>query len=385
MSVVKTPQQCCGCSACYSVCPRNAISMKPDPLGFLYPNVDKLKCVECGLCEKICAFHENYDKSKLLKEPLAFGARHNKLEQVESSRSGAAFIAVSDWVLGQGGSVYGAGYEKHFRVIHKRAVTKQERDELKGSKYVQSDVAETFKMVKRDLQNGLWVLFSGTACQVAGLNSFIAESLKRKLILLDIVCHGAPSPYIWRDYIEYTEKKHGGTISAVNFRDKKNFGWKDHRESFVISGNYVSSTCYTYLFYQHVMFRHSCSVCYYTNLKRPGDISLADFWGWEKTNPGFASDDKGCSLVFCNTEKGLRIFNACKDCLSIFPVKLEDCMQHNLQRPSFISKYRKKFEVDYQRYGLEYLMYHYGNLGWRYKVRPYFRKMIQLVKRVLRK
>lgn len=239
MIQISDPASCCGCTACASICPHDAISMKPDVMGFLYPLVDESKCIECGLCEKVCAFNEKYDTSLNLPQPDAYAARHKDMKEVETSRSGAAFIAISDYVLDQGGVVYGAGYEDHFRVVHKRAVTKEERDEFKGSKYVQSDLTGIFRSVRTDLKNGLTVLFSGTPCQTAGLNAFIGKKLRENLILLDIVCHGVPGPYIWRDYLLYLEKKQGKRITYVNFRDKQLYGWRAHRESFKFDGGRI--------------------------------------------------------------------------------------------------------------------------------------------------
>ena len=128
--------------------------------------------------------------------------------------------------------MYGAGYKDHFRVVHKRAATKEERDEFRGSKYVQSDLTGVFRQVKEDLRNGLAVLFSGTPCQTSGLNAFVGKKLRENLYLIDIVCHGVPGPYIWRDYLAYLEKKHGSKITYVNFRDKELYGWRAHKETF---------------------------------------------------------------------------------------------------------------------------------------------------------
>lgn len=224
--------QCCGCTACASICPHNAISMEPDVLGFLYPIVDEQKCTNCGLCEKVCAFNEHYDTSLNLSQPDAYAARHKNMQEVETSRSGAAFIAISDWILKKDGVIYGVGYTDHFRVVHKRATTREERDEFKGSKYVQSDLRGIFQQVKADLKSGRIVLFSGTPCQTSGLASYIGNKLRENLYLVDIVCHGVPGPFVWRDYIAYLEKKHGDRICWVNFRDKQKFGWKAHKESF---------------------------------------------------------------------------------------------------------------------------------------------------------
>ena len=232
MIQITDKSKCCGCTACASICPHDAISMQPDTLGFLYPVVDKSKCTDCGLCEKVCAFNEHYDTSLNLPQPDAYAARHKDIREVETSRSGAAFIAISDYILEHGGVVYGAGYADHFRVVHKRATTKEERDEFKGSKYVQSDLTGVFRMVKKDLRDGKVVLFSGTPCQTSGLASYIGNKLRERLYLVDIVCHGVPGPFVWRDYIAYLEKKQGAEICWVNFRDKQLFGWRAHRETF---------------------------------------------------------------------------------------------------------------------------------------------------------
>ena len=232
MIEIKDKSACCGCTACASICSHDAIIMQPDAMGFFYPIVDKDKCVNCCLCEKVCAFNDHYDISLNLSNPGAYAARHKDMSEVETSRSGAAFIAISDYVLENGGVVYGAGYADHFRVVHKRATTKAERNEFKGSKYVQSDLGHLFRQVKKDLKDGLIVLFSGTPCQTAGLNSYIGKKLREHLILIDIVCHGVPGPNLWQDYLAYLEKKQGDKICWVNFRDKQKYGWTAHRETF---------------------------------------------------------------------------------------------------------------------------------------------------------
>jgi len=376
---IEKPENCCGCSACKSICPKQAITMEPDALGFLYPKVNVDKCIDCGLCEKVCAFNDHYDTSLNLDVPRAFGARHKKMQEIERSRSGAAFIALSDWILDNGGVVYGAGYKDHFRVAHKRATTKQERDEFRGSKYVQSDMGDVFNQVKTDLKNGLRVLFSGTGCQVAGLSSFIGKKYRDNLYLVDIVCHGVPGPFVWRDYLNYLEKRKGETLTSVNFRDKGKFGWTAHKETFQFDKPF-STDMWTFVFYKHIMFRHSCEICHFTNLKRPGDITIADFWGWQKTDSNFNADDKGCSLILCNTEKGLEWFNFCKKDLNWMPAKIENCIQPNLQNPSKMHRNRMKFERDYKRFGFKYVLYRYGNIGPIYKIG----KMWFRIKKVLR-
>ena len=388
MIQIHNPSDCCGCSACASICGHDAITMRPDALGFLYPTIDATKCVDCGLCEKICAFKEDYDKSANLPLPIAYGARHKDMNEVATSRSGAAFIAMSDYVLELGGVVYGAGYTDHFRVVHKRALSKELRNEFKGSKYVQSDMGQIFRSVKRDLQDGLFVLFSGTPCQTAGLHLYVGERLREKLFLVDIVCHGVPSPYIWRDYIAYLEQKKGCKITHVDFREKNLMGWRAHKEAFKYDcspENKDIRSSYTYLFYKHIMFRYSCEVCKYTNLQRPSDVTIADFWGWEKTNPTINSDDKGLSLVLCNTNKGVQLFDCAKEQMDIFPVDLKTCMQPNLIRPSKFHTRRNQFEQDYVRKGFTYVMKRYGDTGWRYTIEQHIAKVKRAIKRLTKK
>ena len=358
---IKDPKDCCGCTACASICNQNAITMVPDALGFLYPKVDVDRCVNCGLCEKVCSFHENYDKHLNLATPDTYAVRHKDMKEVESSRSGAAFVAISDYVLDNGGVVYGAGFKDHFIVTHKRAVTKQGRDEFKGSKYVQSDLNGIFRSVKLDLKNGKIVLFSGTPCQTAGLNSYVGKKLREKLILVDIVCHGVPSPYIWKDYIYHVEKNEHGLISNVCFRDKQRFGWTSHIESFKINQKKIYYTWFSDNFYKHIFFRESCGNCHFCNTLRPSDMTLADFWGWDKLDSKMNLDDKGCSLLFVNTKVGQKVFNNIKSSLFFIPAPLDKCMQPQLQTPCVLSKNRDEFERDYVDRGFDFVFKKYGS------------------------
>lgn len=384
MIKIENKEDCCGCTACASICTHDAITMIPDALGFLYPQVDVNKCVECGLCEKVCAFNDHYDTSFNLEKPLAYGARHKNMKEVETSRSGAAFIAISDYILEQGGVVYGAGYAEHFRVVHKRATTKEERNEFKGSKYVQSDMNKVFRQVKEDLRNGLTVLFSGTPCQTSGLNSFVGKRLREKLFLVDIVCHGVPGPYLWRDYLTYLEKIQGSPIVWVNFRDKQKYGWRAHLESFIFK-NGGGKMSFTFLFYKHIMFRQSCGKCHFCNTRRPSDITIADFWGWEKTDPDINKDDKGLSLVLVNTEKGKRLFEAIKDRMNVVPAELENCLQTHLRMPSDIHPLRMQFEDEYKKKGFEYVYLKYNipqrSRRYKFKLKMFLKRILNHIKR----
>ena len=385
MIKITNPADCCGCTACASVCAHDAIEMKPDAMGFLYPEVDVSKCVDCGQCERVCSFNDHYDTSLNLDRPDVYGARHKNPDEVETSRSGAAFIAISDWVLAHGGVVYGAGYKDHFRVAHKRATTREERDEFKGSKYVQSDLTGVFRQVKKDLKEGRIVLFSGTPCQTSGLNAYIGKKLRERLYLVDIVCHGVPGPYLWRDFIAYLEKKQGSEICWVNFRDKQQFGWVAHHETFKFVNGGGCKMTFTFAFYKHIMFRHSCGVCHFCNTRRPSDITIADFWGWEKTDPEFNKDDRGVSLILVNTEKGRALFDAVKDDLNYFPAELENVLQTHLRKPSDIHPDRDAFEADYAKHGMVHAFKKFGLMGWRYNCRIYKKKIKSKVKNTVKR
>lgn len=365
MITIKDKSACCGCSACASICGHQAITMKSDGMGFLYPEVDQSRCVDCGLCNQVCAFNANYDTSNNLPAPEVYAVRHKDMNEISTSRSGAVFIALSDWILEQGGVVYGVGYEGHFRVVHKRATNKEERNEFKGSKYVQSDLKDTFLQIKQDLKKEYKVMFSGTPCQTSGLLSYL-KLLKQdisQLYVVDLVCHGVPSPYVWRDYLKYIEKKYHGKVVSFNFRDKSQLGWAAHKESFKLENKYVCISTYSDLFGKCIMFRHSCGVCHFANLKRPSDFTIGDFWGWEKVDQYINADDKGVSLLLVNTEKGRHLFSEIANRIHYLKTDTRHCLQPNLEHPSLISPVRAEFEQDFISEGFTYCAKKYGNIG----------------------
>lgn len=343
-------KDCSGCSACADACPVDAIRMRPDKEGFLYPVIDESACIHCGKCDKVCGFKAVNNREARYELPKAFGIKHKVDAVRQSSRSGAAFVAFSDLILEQGGAVYGAAMQDDFSVSHIRAVTAEQRDRMKTAKYVQSDVTSVYPLVEADLKAGMSVLFSGTPCQVAGLRAMLESKHvdTQCLVCCDLVCHGVPSPMVWKDYLAYVQEIHGGSITAANFRDKS-FGWDSHCESFTIEGKRkkVVSRDYTDLFYDHIMFRPACHNCKFANVNRPGDLTLADFWGIEKNDPSF-DDNRGVSLVLVSSSKGKNLLDQAKAYLDWFECELTNCIQPTLVKPSAPSPRREQFWQDYQ-------------------------------------
>lgn len=384
---VEDRTKCCGCSACSEVCPFDAILMETDTMGFIYPNVDKERCRDCGLCEKVCSLQGDHEDKTEVISPRFFAARHKDENELMRSRSGALFLGLSDVVLSQKGSVYGAAFDSSFRVQHIRAITSTERDRMRGSKYVQSDVTGIFPLVKNDLEHGLPVLFSGTPCQIAALKSFLKYEKvdDTNLLYVDIICHGVPAPNIWKDYLKYVEHKYKDTILAADFRDKRHHGWSAHLESFLLGKKgWISRKSFTYLFYRHIMFRPVCSECRYSNFKRPSDITLGDFWGWEQNVPDMNIDDKGVSLVLVNSTKGQMFINQLRDTYDLRAVDNLSYIQPNLKAPSVFDPKWKSFERDYSKKGFEYVLRKYGDAGVDYLVKRFCQKS-KTACRILRK
>ena len=363
--------RCCGCTACQAACPHDAIVMKPDVLGFTYPEVDMSACVDCGLCEKVCAFVKDCDASLPVDRSLTAevqAARHKDGNVVAASQSGGVFTALSDAVLSEGGVIYGAAYKGLDEVSHIRAESAQERNLLRGSKYVQSDMGQIFRSVREDLVNGRKVLFSGTPCQVAGLKSYIPERLHENLLLVDFICHGVPSPSVWKDYVEYMSRK--GNIVRAIFRDKSVAGWKVHADSFLYEDEKKrTGDTFRVLFYKNIILRHNCGNCPYNVTAHPADVTIGDFWGVAEVLPVMDSG-AGTSMVICNTEKGKLLMSRIRE-LELETVSLTyDFMSRknpNLVRPANIYKDRRRFEEEYSRKGFLHVARKWGDLGWRYK------------------
>jgi len=368
LTVYENKHNCSGCTACMNLCPNNAIIMAVDNEGFSYPQINETKCSQCGLCRKICPFHENYNVDGNYNTPKVYAVKHVDEDVRISSTSGGMFTALSDLVLEKNGVVYGAVFDEHFRVCHHKAESKAERDKMKGSKYVQSDLNHIFLDIKNELNNGKYVLFTGTPCQVAGLKAFFNNAPSEKLILCDLICHGTPSPLIWKEYISLLKKKKKSNLKYFKFRDKGK-GWHKSRlyAEFDDGSKLYDEPLiklYNSIFYQHVALRPSCHHCVFTNLKRPSDITIGDFWGIEKYKQRF-DDNKGVSLVLINTEKGEDIFQKLRNNLIYETSSVEECVQQqrHLTVPASCPSKRKIFWEDYYSRGFKYVARKYTTYG----------------------
>ena len=294
-------------------------------------------------------------------------------------------------VIEKGGAVYGAAFDKDWRVVHCRADTEVGCRAFRSAKYVQSDMGDCFSRIASDLKAGRTVLFSGTPCQVAGLHSALEGTDTSGLVTCDIVCHGVPSPRIWKEYLKLVSK--GSPIRLISFRDKRH-GWHHSelrivREDGRVLSEHHGKNAYSLLFFNHYILRPSCARCPFANLSRPGDLTIGDFWGIEKSMPAL-DDDKGISLVLVNTEEGKKLLSSICPALELYPSDPEPCLQPNLMRPSALAPNRGDFWRTYRRHGLRAAIYIYIYIyiyGWRARLRkalsgfaaPFARKIKRVI------
>lgn len=308
------------------------------------------------------------------KQPKVYAVTHRSEAVRAASRSGGFFTAVSDWTLEKAGVVYGCVLDKNFHAVHIRAVNTANRNLMRGSKYIQSKLGETFKNVKSDLTNGRFVLFSGTSCQVAGLKSYLGKEYGN-LLCLDIVCHGVPSPRVWEEYLQWQEKKMKSKVRNVDFRNKKDYGWRSHVETLQFeNGKNVNCRIFTNMFYGHSVLRPSCYECPYKSVMHPGDITIADYWGVEKAASEF-DDNKGVSLVLVNGETGERVFNSVKVKINWKETHIEDSLQPPLEAPFPEPENRFMFWDAFLGGNFKYVVKKYGGTGIVYRIKHKMRRI----------
>lgn len=340
--------------------------MQPDGEGFSYPQVDLARCVHCGLCEKICpVLHPPF----FAPSPAAYAAKLKDASVRQKSSSGGIFFALAKPILEAGGVVFGAGFDENWNVCHQYAETEEALDKLRRSKYVQSDIGQTFKQAQYFLEQGRLVLFTGTPCQVAGLKNYLGKEYER-LLTADIICHGVPSPAVWQKFLQ--ENFSSSLIKAIDFRDKS-ISW---------DSSYLSVTCQNKkypslpfylrplrkLFFAQKAFlfrsffklhfgisnlyeRPSCHACRFKGQHRAADITMGDLWGIAEICPK-QYDKNGVSVLLVNTHKGQRAVEEAQGLLLYTEVPLEKVLQHNpyyaasveasAQRSAFFARYRQE-------------------------------------------
>lgn len=275
-------EKCCGCGICSYFCPKKAITMVDDKEGFSYPRIDQTKCIECGKCVKVCAMQAS-NEERLTKDCVSIYAVKHKHDAVRmKSRSGGLFTAISDVVLERGGVVYGAKAITPREVQHIRVHTKEDRDTIRGSKYVQSSIIEALPQLECDLKEGLEVLFTGSPCQCAAVLRAFPQHKYPKLILCEFICHGVPSKKVLGDYLDWVEKKYKSKVIEFDFRDKEKHSWESHVERIKLSKKTIYSRRYTNLFYGNQCLRPSCYACPYTQRRRASDFVIGDYWGIDR-------------------------------------------------------------------------------------------------------
>lgn len=360
--------ECCACGACANVCPKNAISMKPDRYGSLYPSIDETLCIGCGSCKKVCNYQNGYQKGQVLE---TFGAVASSERTRMSSAFGGVFAAIAESVIHQGGYVYGCSLEReNSRLVpmHIEINCLEYLHKLQKSKYAQSSINLIYRQVKSRLQAEKTVLFSGTPCQISGLKGFLGDKYYSNLFTIDIICHGVPSAAVFDSYLSCIEKKGKYTVETIDFRDKV-YDWgekgtisrkKKNKVSQVYFDNYNSS--YYNLFLKGGFNRDNCYSCPFANTKRPGDITLGDFWGVDKEHPEWLSDtnwnkSQGISCILVNTEQGKRLLKFFARNVDMKVCSLDEITAKNkmLLRPSAVHPAREEILRIYSEEGYESL------------------------------
>ncbi len=334
MITISDKTLCCGCTACVTACPAQCIIMRRDREGFDYPFVNSPDlCISCGKCEKVCPM---LNPPKETTPECVYAARVT--EYVDGSSSGGVFPYTAEKVITAGGVVYGAVLEDDMRVGHCEASDMEGVAKMRGSKYVQSDLYSTFEEVQEYLKEGRKVLFTGTPCQVAGLNSCLGKSYEG-LYTIDFACHGVPAPGLWEKYVKALEKKSGAPVKHVSFRDKS-LGWRHYGFRFNDQSVPYVEDPYMALFVQDMTLRPSCYNCSLRSGHSGSDLTLADLWNVSEAAPEL-NDDKGVSSVFVNTAKGRELIEG----LELKPVAIEQAKKDNggFASPAQIPQKREEF------------------------------------------
>ncbi len=348
--------ECCGCSACEQVCGHGALEMKQNADGFIFPVKDLDKCTNCGLCERVCPYEHLDMKQK--DSPAVYASYAKNVAERMKSTSGALFYVIAKYVLEQGGIIYGATLDENMQVHHISAESTEQLQLLRGSKYVQSKLNDTYREIRKHLRAGRMVYFTGVGCQVAGLKSFLMKDYPT-LLTSDIVCHGTPSQKLFDEHIAYLEKQHNGKVVDYKFRD--NASWGGCETVTVITDSKTRKTYrlpsydlspYLYSFMHAMTFRLSCYGCPFASVPRQGDITLADFWGARELFKELDASH-GVSLILVNSPKGKELLGRILPELDLVESDVEAAAAKNgnLVTHSVMPEIRNNIFDDIRQYG----------------------------------
>ena len=340
--------KCCGCTACYSICPKTAISMVSDEEGFLYPIVNTSLCIGCGICNSVCPI-ENKQEIKDSKIE-SYVLRINNKSVLMNSTSGGFITPLAEWVLENNGVLCAATYDEDFKVKHSFIENKNgsyDLSKVRGSKYVQSDLNHSYSGIRDLLKQERLVCFVGTTCQVSGLKSFLRKDHK-KLITVDLVCHGTPSPKLWDKYLSYQKSKHNAEICEISFRNKT-YGYHSGTMKIRFDNGkvYYGSARVDYMlksFFKEIASRPICYQCPFKTLNRCSDFTIYDCWHAEELVTGLIDDDKGFTNVMVQSERGKYYLGLIKEKYEIYSVNTERAvaLDGNMVKKSAAAHDRRK-------------------------------------------
>ncbi|MGN0513853.1 MAG: Coenzyme F420 hydrogenase/dehydrogenase, beta subunit C-terminal domain [Lachnospiraceae bacterium] len=353
---------CSGCSACTQICPFNSIGMQADDKGFLYPALVNDTCTNCGLCDRTCPLNTYHADTLSNKQQTFYAARIRNYRKRMESQSGGMFAVIAEYVLEERGVVYGAYLTDDFSCHFKRITSVSDLPLIKGSKYVQADPGSTFSQIKTDLISGRLTLFCGTPCQVDGLKNYLLQNNveQTNLITCDLVCHGVPSPLVYSAYIDYLKNTRDEKLIRFNFRDKA-CGWHNTLSGITFENDIEPqySRLYSDIFYSDLCLRDSCYECQYSNTSRVGDFTIGDFWGIEKLSSKF-NDQTGTSLLILNSDKAHNYFSKFNRHLDFEEYSMEQCLQHNLIKPTNKPEGVDHFWDDFATHSIKYIIKKYS-------------------------
>lgn len=305
---------CCGCTACYNSCPTNAIKMNEDQEGFKYPVIDENKCVNCGLCERVCPM--KVPAQRECNYGGLYAIQNKNFTERKQSTAGGFFSVIADKILEDGGVVCAAGWkrEDYIMVSHKIISKEQQMEEMRGSKYVQSDLADCFTQIRKLLKKGIKCLFVGTPCQVQGIQKILGNS--SLLVTIDLLCLGVSSPRVFEMWMSYLENKYHKKVSVVYFRDKS-YGYstanvKIKFEDGKTFDQRYDAKSYLRTFFSGYNVRPSCYSCKFRSVPRVSDFTIGDFHQISQINQSM-DDDLGTTVVWINSEQGKSLFSEIQD------------------------------------------------------------------------